>query len=96
MGIEVTMRNVNLALLLKALLFPAAKGKDPIGDTVLFVVLYYAAVAMVAAIPLTLNHRRILRRIRAAEAAAAAETGLAFGKSGQEPCAEPLPGEVSS
>jgi BASS family bile acid:Na+ symporter len=61
-GIEVTMRNMNLALLLKALLFPAEKGQDPIGDGVLFVILFYAAVALVFGILLSLNHRRLYRK----------------------------------
>jgi BASS family bile acid:Na+ symporter len=61
-GMEVTMRNLNLALLLKASLFPAERGDDPIGDGVLFVILYYAAVAMVAGVPLALNFRRMARR----------------------------------
>src|SRR5262249_13860637 len=42
-GAEVTMRNLNLALLIKARLFPAAtKGADPIADGVLFVILFWA------------------------------------------------------
>jgi BASS family bile acid:Na+ symporter len=58
-GIEVTMRNMNLALLLKARLFPEA---DEVGNGVLFVVLFYAAAAMGAGLPLALNHRRLSRR----------------------------------
>jgi bile acid:Na+ symporter, BASS family len=58
-GIEVTMRNMNLALLLKARLFPEA---DAIGNGVLFVVLFYAAAAMGAGLPLALNHRRLSQR----------------------------------
>lgn len=58
-GIEVTMRNMNLALLIKAQLFPVG---DPLGDGVLFVILYYAAVAMGAGLPLALNHRRMARK----------------------------------
>jgi bile acid:Na+ symporter, BASS family len=58
-GIEVTMRNMNLALLLNARLFPVS---DPIGGGVLFVVLFYAAAAMVIGLPLALNHRRLSRR----------------------------------
>jgi bile acid:Na+ symporter, BASS family len=57
-GIEVTMRNINLALLLKALLFPAA---DAVGNAVLFVVLYYGGTAMVAGLPLALRYRRKVR-----------------------------------
>jgi BASS family bile acid:Na+ symporter len=58
-GIEVTMRNMNLALLLKARLFPEA---DALGNGVLFVILFYAATAMGAGLPLALNHRRLARR----------------------------------
>ncbi len=58
-GIEVTMRNMNLALLLKARLFPE---EDALGDGVLFVVLFYAATAMAVGLPLALNHRRLSRR----------------------------------
>jgi bile acid:Na+ symporter, BASS family len=58
-GIEVTMRNMNLALLLKARLFPEA---DAVGNGVLFVVLFYAAAAMGAGLPLALNHRRLSQR----------------------------------
>jgi len=58
-GIEVTMRNMNLALLLKARLFPEA---DALGNGVLFVVLFYAAAAMGAGMPLALNHRWRSRR----------------------------------
>jgi len=62
-GIEVTMRNINLALLLKALLFPATRqGSDPVADGVLYVVLFYAAVSMAAGFPFALNHRRIARK----------------------------------
>lgn len=58
-GIEVTMRNINLALLLYASLFAR---DEAIGPGVLFVVLFYAATAMVAGLPLALNHRRMWRR----------------------------------
>jgi bile acid:Na+ symporter, BASS family len=58
-GIEVTMRNMNLALLIKAQLFP---GTSTLGKGVLFVILFYAAVAMGAGLPLALNHRRLARK----------------------------------
>jgi BASS family bile acid:Na+ symporter len=61
-GAEVTMRNLNLALLLKALLFPAKKGVDRIADGVLFVLLFYAAAALCAGFPLVLNFRRMARK----------------------------------
>jgi BASS family bile acid:Na+ symporter len=58
-GIEITMRNMNLALLIKARLFPDA---DELGNGVLFVILFYAAAAMGAGVPLALNHRRMARK----------------------------------
>jgi BASS family bile acid:Na+ symporter len=64
-GVEVTMRNLNLALLLKALLFPAEKGADPIADGVLFVILICAAAALCAGFVLTLNFRRMARKAAA-------------------------------
>lgn len=79
-GIEVTMRNMNLALLLKALLFPAAEARiDPVADGVLFVILFYAATAMGAGLPLALNFRRMVRKERGAlqQAAEAASDTMA-------------------
>jgi bile acid:Na+ symporter, BASS family len=62
-GIEVTMRNMNLALLLNAILFPADNAElKPLGSAVLFVILFYAATAMAIGLPLALNHRRMARR----------------------------------
>lgn len=62
-GIEVTMRNMNLALLLKPILFPVGHAElEPLGDAVLFVILFYAATAMAIGLPLALNHRRMSRR----------------------------------
>ncbi|MCI0638815.1 MAG: bile acid:sodium symporter [Gemmataceae bacterium] len=58
-GMEATMRNMNLALLLYASLFA---GNPHIGREVLFVILYHAAAAMVAGLPLALRHRRIHKR----------------------------------
>jgi BASS family bile acid:Na+ symporter len=58
-GIEVTVRNTNLALLIKASLFPAVVGvADPIADGVLFVVLLYGGVALLVATPLYVIGRR--------------------------------------
>lgn len=70
-GIEVTVRNVNLALLLKATLFPAsAGGPDPIGDGVLYVVLFYGAASLGASIPMIFIHRwRRKRQLRRANGA---------------------------
>jgi BASS family bile acid:Na+ symporter len=58
-GMEVTMRNMNLSLLLYASLFA---GNPEIGKEVLFVLLFYAATAMIAGVPLALRHRRLGKR----------------------------------
>jgi BASS family bile acid:Na+ symporter len=59
-GVEVTIRNTNLALLVKASLFPATVGAvDPVGDGMFFVALLYGGVALlVAAPPVMLNRLR--------------------------------------
>ena len=62
-GIEVTMRNMNLALLIKTGLFPET-GSDAnaeLAGEVLFVILFYAAVAMAEGLLLTLRFRRMAR-----------------------------------
>ena len=57
--LEATVRNTNLVILLKASLFPAVTGKpDPVGDGILFVGLLYGGVALIAAGPPLLWHRR--------------------------------------
>lgn len=46
-NIEITVRNTNLGLLIKASLFPAAVGvADPVGDHVLFTLLLYGAIML--------------------------------------------------
>ncbi len=60
-GMEVTMRNMNLALLLYASLFA---DNPAIGQEVLFVLLFYAATAMIVGTPLALRHRRLAKRSR--------------------------------
>jgi len=61
-GIEVTIRNTNLAILVKASLFPAAVGVvDPIGDGMFFVALLYGGVALLVAGPHVVLHRRRFR-----------------------------------
>lgn len=58
--VAVTIRNVNLALLLKARLFPAAvKGSDPIADGILFVILFYGAVSLIVSVPSVLLHLKL-------------------------------------
>ncbi len=58
------MRNMNLALLLYASLFA---GNPAIGQEVLFVLLFYAATAMIIGLPLALRHRRMGKRESASE-----------------------------
>lgn len=57
-GIEAGVRNTNLALLIKASVFPASSGPDPIGDGAFFVALLYGAVALPVAVGPILVHRR--------------------------------------
>ncbi|CAN5378092.1 bile acid:sodium symporter family protein [soil metagenome] len=63
-GIEITMRNMNLALLLKASLFPDRGPADvsAIGTEVMYVVLFYAGAAFFMGLPLSLNFLRMARR----------------------------------
>jgi len=59
-AIEVTVRNTNLAILVKASLFPATANPDPIGDGMFFVALLYGGGALlVAALPVALGRRRM-------------------------------------
>lgn len=58
-GVEVTVRNANLAVLIKASLFPAVVGvADPVGDGILFVLLLYGGIALPVSLPLFLIGRR--------------------------------------
>jgi BASS family bile acid:Na+ symporter len=58
-GIEVTIRNTNLGLLVKASVLPAAAGvTDPVADGALFVVLLYGGAALLVALPLIRFGRR--------------------------------------
>jgi BASS family bile acid:Na+ symporter len=60
-SIEVTLRNMNLALLVKASIFPAVAGvADPIGDGMFFVALVYGGVQMVACTAPVWKYRRVL------------------------------------
>jgi BASS family bile acid:Na+ symporter len=49
MGIEVALRNGNLAIALAATLFPASRPDDPIGRAVFFTTLFYAGASLVLA-----------------------------------------------
>lgn len=57
-GVEVTVRNTNLALLVKASAFPAGGELDAIGNGMFFVALLYGGVAPLVVAPLVLRHRR--------------------------------------
>ena len=59
-NIEVTFRNINLGLLIKASLFPAVVGvADPVGDLVLFTMLLYGGLVFpIAAAQVYLHGRR--------------------------------------
>ena len=62
-AIENSIRNTNLALLLKASLFPVVPGvADPLADGVLFAALLYAGLSGPLSIPLILGHRWLARR----------------------------------
>ncbi len=58
-GIEAAYRNISLALLVKASLFPAIPGvPDPFADQVFFVALLYGGFAMLIVLPPLFLHRR--------------------------------------
>ena len=71
-GIEVTMRNLNLAFLLKSILERAGL-TDSVSAGILFVILFYAATAMCCGAPLALRHRLKARREAAGVALSAEE-----------------------
>lgn len=48
--VEVVVRNINLAVLIKASLFPITAAADPIGDTVLFALLLYGLLQTLLAV----------------------------------------------
>jgi BASS family bile acid:Na+ symporter len=71
-NIEVTIRNGNLGLLIKASIFPAVVGiADPVGDMVLLTVLLYGAFALPLGFLQVWLHGRINKRIRAPQREAA-------------------------
>jgi BASS family bile acid:Na+ symporter len=58
-SVEATIRNTNLAILVKASVFPAVAGvADPIGDGMFFVALLYGGVALPVALVPVVIHRR--------------------------------------
>lgn len=60
LAIESTIRNTNLALLLKVSLFPVTAGvPNPLADGILFVALLYGGLAAPLVIPLIVVHRRL-------------------------------------
>ncbi len=63
-GMEITMRNMNLALLLKVSLFPERGPAElaAVGAEVMFAVLFYAGAAFFLGLPLALNFLRLARR----------------------------------
>jgi BASS family bile acid:Na+ symporter len=61
-AIEVTVRNTNLAVLIKASLFPVSAAADPVADGVLYVALLYGGAAGPVALPLIFGHRRYVHR----------------------------------
>lgn len=64
-GISVTIRNINLALLLAARMFPASSESAPIqaiGGGVLYVTLFWGALSMIVCIPSIFVQRRALTR----------------------------------
>ncbi len=58
-AVEVTVRNTNLALMIKASLFPVIPGvADPFADGVLYIALMYGGIALPVVAPLVSTHRR--------------------------------------
>ena len=59
-GIETSFRNIALALLVKASLWPVQAGvSDPFADQVFFVVVFFGGIAMLVALVPMVLHRRI-------------------------------------
>ena len=59
-GIETSYRNISLALLVKASLWPVQAGvPDPFADQIFFVALFYGTVALIASLPGVFIHRRV-------------------------------------
>ena len=70
LNIEVTVRNGNLGLLIKASMFPAIVGAhDPVGDLVLLTVLLYGGFALPLGFAQVWLHGRVNKRRRQLERA---------------------------
>jgi BASS family bile acid:Na+ symporter len=67
-GIEVSVRNINLGLLLKASLFPAGTASE-MGSGVLFVLLVYGGTSIVICIPTMAIYRQLIVRDESRRAA---------------------------
>lgn len=64
--IEVSFRNMSLAVAIKALIFPAIAGEtDPIGDAIFFTALLYGGVSLFMTLIPVMAHRRLLATARA-------------------------------
>lgn len=63
-NIEIAVRNINLALLIKASLFPAVVGvADPVGDNVLFTALFYGGLSLMIGPVMCLLYRVRLKTV---------------------------------
>lgn len=65
-GIEANVRNINLALLLKATMFPASSKSAEISGDALYAILFYGATSLVICGPMITVHRMRARRARRA------------------------------
>ncbi len=79
-GLEVSVRNINFALLLKASLFPAA-AMDAVGSGVMYMLIVYGGAAIVISVPTTMVYRWLIlreeRRQKQADCALATREGHA-------------------
>ncbi len=67
-GMELTARNVNLGLMLKATLFPATQASDALGNAVLYVLLFYGGASLVMSAPFVLIYRTMINQQQQGEA----------------------------
>ncbi len=64
-GIEATVRNVYLGLLLAVTIFPAGAKNAALGGDVFFVLLFYGGASLVLSLPLAWRFRRVIRKLEA-------------------------------